>query len=110
MLFQPTENIFYTFLPFQTPQNSQPNTPNHVPSPRPVAENSLSNSNSVNSIDDVIFRDGTNTTNDQSVDNNGDEEEPIAPIQPPIYSKTKNWYSGFCNRWASIIGVSIFIK
>lgn len=35
-----------------------------------------------------------------------DENEPIAPIRPPIHSKTKNWYSGFCNRWASLLGVS----
>ncbi|EDW65371.1 solute carrier family 12 member 8 [Drosophila virilis] len=33
-----------------------------------------------------------------------DENEPIAPIRPPIHSKTKNWYSGFCNRWASLLG------
>ncbi|XP_017086762.1 solute carrier family 12 member 8 [Drosophila eugracilis] len=30
--------------------------------------------------------------------------EPIAPIRPPIHSKTKNWYSGYCNRWASLLG------
>ncbi|KAH8366590.1 hypothetical protein KR084_005049 [Drosophila pseudotakahashii] len=34
----------------------------------------------------------------------GDETEPIAPIRPPIHSKTKNWYSGYCNRWASLLG------
>nr|NP_001259131.1 uncharacterized protein Dmel_CG12773, isoform B [Drosophila melanogaster]AGB94977.1 uncharacterized protein Dmel_CG12773, isoform B [Drosophila melanogaster] len=34
----------------------------------------------------------------------GDEAEPIAPIRPPIHSKTKNWYSGYCNRWASLLG------
>ncbi|KAH8289757.1 hypothetical protein KR054_010351 [Drosophila jambulina] len=32
------------------------------------------------------------------------EVEPIAPIRPPIHSKTKNWYSGYCNRWASLLG------
>ncbi|XP_017030527.1 solute carrier family 12 member 8 [Drosophila kikkawai] len=32
------------------------------------------------------------------------EAEPIAPIRPPIHSKTKNWYSGYCNRWASLLG------
>ncbi|EDV34351.1 uncharacterized protein Dana_GF21265 [Drosophila ananassae] len=35
---------------------------------------------------------------------NQDEAEPIAPIRPPIHSKTKNWYSGYCNRWASLLG------
>ncbi|EDV45463.2 LOW QUALITY PROTEIN: uncharacterized protein Dere_GG12705 [Drosophila erecta] len=34
----------------------------------------------------------------------GDDVEPIAPIRPPIHSKTKNWYSGYCNRWASLLG------
>ncbi|XP_016937093.2 solute carrier family 12 member 8 [Drosophila suzukii] len=34
----------------------------------------------------------------------GDDAEPIAPIRPPIHSKTKNWYSGYCNRWASLLG------
>ncbi|XP_052856923.1 solute carrier family 12 member 8 [Drosophila gunungcola] len=38
---------------------------------------------------------------DQEQDN---EAEPIAPIRPPIHSKTKNWYSGYCNRWASLLG------
>lgn len=60
--------------------------------------------------DSVVFRDGTNSTNTDSVlegvTTNNDDEEPIAPIRPPIHSKTKNWYSGFCNRWASLLGVS----
>lgn len=72
--------------------------------------------------DRVIFRGGdqTNSTNhtnadsytiddtDRIIDGSADvnnEEEPIAPIRPPIHSKTKNWYSIFCNRWASLVGV-----
>lgn len=31
--------------------------------------------------------------------------QPIAPI--PIHSKTKNWYSIFCNRWASLLGAIV---
>lgn len=60
--------------------------------------------------DAVTFRDGMSNTNPPD-DNHltfEAEDEPIAPIRPPIHSKTKNWYSGFCNRWASLIGVSIF--
>lgn len=55
--------------------------------------------------------DGTAVTVDQATAQAGSEQEnediePIAPIRPPIHSKTKNWYSGFCNRWASLLGVS----
>ncbi|XP_055379772.1 solute carrier family 12 member 8 [Condylostylus longicornis] len=103
----------------QSPKNS----PQHVPSfqnqilnqtdqSSSVAAPIIPTSNSVNSnIDAVFFRDGTNSTNNGSVTSLEDqtsvgtgEEEPIAPIRAPIHSKTKNWYSGFCNRWASLIG------
>lgn len=64
------------------------------------------NSNHIDSThpDRVIFRDG-NT--ESSLDSNEivNDAEPIAPIRPPIHSKTKNWYSSFCNRWASLLGV-----
>lgn len=55
--------------------------------------------------------DGTAVIVDQATAQAGSEQEnedtePIAPIRPPIHSKTKNWYSGFCNRWASLLGVS----
>ncbi|KAH8245724.1 hypothetical protein KR038_001218 [Drosophila bunnanda] len=43
---------------------------------------------------------------EQEQGNGENEPEPIAPIRPPIHSKTKNWYSGYCNRWASLLGVS----
>lgn len=52
-----------------------------------------------NPVEDV------NSTNYSDAEANAEEEnEPIAPIRPPIHQKTKNWYSGFCNRWASLIG------
>ena len=79
-----------------------------------------STTNSIDSTDPdrVIFRgNGTSTVNSTHAEsehhqNNDtdcimqDDEEPIAPIRPPIHSKTKNWYSAFCNRWASLVGVS----
>lgn len=83
------------------------------------SENNPSNEASeiVNGIDNshpdrVIFRDGVNSTNEQQNQTNSQvppDDEPIAPIRPPIHSKTKNWYSGFCNRWASLIGACIKI-
>lgn len=82
----------------------------------------LSNSETSNSIDSthpdrVVFRGGSqqNSTNEQH-ENDEDsariipDDEPIAPIRPPIHSKTKNWYSIFCNRWASLIGVRFQIS
>ncbi|XP_053684055.1 solute carrier family 12 member 8 [Sabethes cyaneus] len=97
--------------------SSPANSPHHVPSTTAKAEptangtagsssypnGGLSNSTSINS--EVIFRDGTNSTGTNSLDQADDE--PIAPIRPPIHSKTKNWYSGFCNRWASLLGAGI---
>lgn len=53
-----------------------------------------------------------NSTNHVDIDGNTEEDnEPIAQIRPPIHQKTKNWYSGFCNRWASLMGavIKIFI-
>lgn len=49
--------------------------------------------------------DGVENALNTSGDNVNAEEEPIAPIRPPIHSKTKNWYSAYCNRWASLLGV-----
>lgn len=59
--------------------------------------------------------DDENSTNNADIEgsggNNEEDNEPIAPIRPPIHQKTKNWYSGFCNRWASLLGalIKIFI-
>lgn len=53
-----------------------------------------------------------NITNNVDIDGSTeDDNEPIAPIRPPIHQKTKNWYSGFCNRWASLMGalIKVFI-
>lgn len=53
-----------------------------------------------------------NSTNIADAEGNTEEDnEPIAPIRPPIHQKTKNWYSGFCNRWASLMGalMKVFI-
>ncbi|XP_063702442.1 solute carrier family 12 member 8 [Culicoides brevitarsis] len=41
---------------------------------------------------------------------NAADDEPIAaPNRPTIHSKTQNWYSGFCNRYASLLGALIKI-
>lgn len=61
------------------------------------------NASTNNSLPEVEFRDNTN--HDETEVN---EEEPIAPNRPHIHSKTKNWYSGFCNRYASLLGVRIY--
>lgn len=103
---------------FLSLQQSPTNSPHHVPSnatARPVANGGatssypnggLSNSTSINS--EVIFRDGTGNGSTAGTNSLSEaDDEPIAPIRPPIHSKTKNWYSGFCNRWASLMGVSM---
>lgn len=70
--------------------------------------------------DRVIFRGGsnsasinsTNNTDQQNVGQGGygnDDEEPIAQPTVPIHSKTKNWYSVFCNRYVSLFGAIIKI-
>lgn len=105
----------------QTPQNS----PHHVPSntsSAAAAAAALANheternhiplqqqqQNYGSDANGVAFQDGYNSTNTQenaATDQHAEDEEPIAPIRLPIHSKTKNWYSPFCNRWASLIGV-----
>ncbi|CAO1350210.1 unnamed protein product [Diamesa serratosioi] len=59
-----------------------------------------------NQSEEVTFRDPGVNSNNLNEERSGDEE-PIAPIRPPIHQKTKNWYSGFCNRWASLMGAGI---
>lgn len=106
----------------QSPSTSQQNTPLHVPSRNKETDRNTSSiemqpGNSSNSnyspdtsteTEEVIFRNGgtnsTNTSGHDGVDIDDDDQEPVAPIRPPIHSKTKNWYSGYCNRWASLIG------
>jgi potassium/chloride transporter 8 len=48
-----------------------------------------------------------NSINSNNQNEGENEDEPIAPIRPPIHQKTKNWYSGFCNRWFSLFGVRL---
>uniref|UniRef100_A0A182S912 Amino acid permease/ SLC12A domain-containing protein n=1 Tax=Anopheles maculatus TaxID=74869 RepID=A0A182S912_9DIPT len=90
------------------------NSPQHVPSTaatsaRSQQPNGIPHSASVTSADsEVVFRDGTNSANNANSLSEADDE-PIAPIRPPIHSKTKNWYSGFCNRWASLLGAGVKI-
>lgn len=93
---------------------------------------SVGDQNSIdsNSLDDnsVTFRGGSmssigggggggglhdpiNSTNAQQIHaTNNDDEEPIT-AQPiiPIHSKTKNWYSIYCNRWVSLFGAILKI-
>jgi solute carrier family 12 (potassium/chloride transporters), member 8 len=78
-------------LPQQQPQQQQQNSTATTP-----------NVEDVNSTNQADAEGGVNTEEDN---------EPIAPIRPPIHQKTKNWYSGFCNRWASLMGalIKIFI-
>lgn len=102
----------------QSPQNS----PLHVPSTTNNVTSGSSNNNQQNgfvtnteastSASTPVFEEGVNSTNAEDnleavTTQDNEEEEPIAPIRPPIHSKTKNWYSGYCNRWASLLGVSI---
>ena len=86
--------------------SSPENTPYHQQ--RPVQQQQLDGSNHVQNIhqDEVIIRDPSVNSNFTDCETGDDDEEPIAPIRPPIHQKTKNWYSGFCNRWASLLGVS----
>lgn len=96
----------------QSPKNS----PLHVPST--TTNNAAQNGVVHNEAADLAsssaaatFAVGFNSTNNEDnletvTTQENDDEEPIAPIRPPIHSKTKNWYSGYCNRWASLLGVS----
>lgn len=95
----------------QSPTNSQTNTPQHVPLTNNQPQTEQNNIINSTNADEVIFRDGMNSTNtnDNITISSVAEDEPIAPIRPPIHSKTKNWYSGFCNRWASLAGACLKI-
>ncbi|KMZ07639.1 solute carrier family 12 member 8 [Drosophila simulans] len=91
----------------QSPQNS----PLHQTVPLEFDNESPSTSNQATSSERRTGHEADTTLAvEQSVaqagveQEQGDEAEPIAPIRPPIHSKTKNWYSGYCNRWASLLG------
>lgn len=85
--------------------SSPENTPYHQQRPVAAAQNAPS-SESNQQPNEVIIRDPS-SVNSNHIEGQGEEDdEPIAPIRAPIHQKTKNWYSGFCNRWASLMGVS----
>lgn len=89
----------------QTPPST---SPQHVPFSQnhthhghlPTASVQPATNGTVRSIDDNS--DSDKNASEQTV-------EPTAPIRSAIHQKTKNWYSGFCNRWASLLGVSLII-
>lgn len=87
--------------------SSPENTPYHQQRPVPPQQQPVEGTNQVQNIyqDEVIIRDASVNSNYVEGETGDDDDEPIAPIRPPIHQKTKNWYSGFCNRWASLIGV-----
>lgn len=76
------------------------------------------NVNNADNVEQVIFRGGNqsldepiNSTN-AILDNTqlvNDDEQPIAQPIIPIHSKTKNWYSNYCNRWVSLFGAILKI-
>lgn len=80
--------------------SSPENTPYHQQ--RPVAEIDI---NQQLQQDEVMIRDPSNMNSNHIEGQGDDDDEPIAPTRAPIHQKTKNWYSGFCNRWASLMGV-----
>lgn len=94
----------------QSPQNS----PMHQTVPLEFNSRAEGPSTSSQSVEPRLGDDASVVAVDQASGElelepgSGDNEvEPIAPIRPPIHSKTKNWYSGYCNRWASLLGVSL---
>lgn len=98
----------------QTPQNSPHHVPSNVASTAAAAAaaaNAIATANQETERNHIQQQqygsDGYNTTNAQeasATEQTANDEEPIAPIRLPIHSKTKNWYSPFCNRWASLLG------
>ncbi|KAI9590693.1 solute carrier family 12 member 8 [Glossina fuscipes] len=92
----------------QTPQNS----PQHMPST--ISDNHFASATAANG--ELVANPEIETRNiiNETVNHNyaggvldvvaTQDEEPIAPIRAPIHQKTKNWYSGYCNRWASLLG------
>ncbi|XP_039496927.1 solute carrier family 12 member 8 [Drosophila santomea] len=96
----------------QSPQNSplHQTVPLEFDNEGPSTSNQAQSSNSSDrrieheadttlAVEQAVVQAGAEQEQDQA-----DDAEPIAPIRPPIHSKTKNWYSGYCNRWASLLG------
>lgn len=106
----------------KVPSSKQPNqSSSNADRTNDTDSASIGDQNSIdsNSLDDnsVTFRgvggihDSVNSTNAQQIHaTNNDDEEPIT-AQPiiPIHSKTKNWYSIYCNRWVSLFGALLKI-
>lgn len=95
----------------KSPPTSQKTSPQHVPftSNSNDRQSSVISNNTNQGIQDGINNRIENNDEDDIVSLAHSDDEPIAPTRPPIHSKTKNWYSGFCNRWASLVGVRLFI-
>lgn len=97
-----------------------PSTNQHLPSNSDAINAENRNSVDRDNLDDndrVTFRggnlsnipqDSVNSTNAQ-INVSNDDEEPIAQPIAPIHSKTKNWYSIYCNRWVSLFGAILKI-
>lgn len=115
---------------------TNPQTARKVPSKSPLLPNQsdadavtltasvASTGNDSIDPDRVTFRGGADTNNqDASINSTNnldqhsdgaqlvvnDDDEPLAQPIVPIHQKTKNWYSNFCNRWASLFGAIIKI-
>lgn len=98
----------------QTPSNS----PQHVPftqSPSNAATSPVTNGKvlDLNHTPSSIVTGsaeapGAMPAEQGTTTNANDDLEPIAPFRPTIHQKTKNWYSGYCNRWASLLGVRFY--
>lgn len=103
----------------QTPSNS----PQHVPftnNQTNIPTATITNGNVINensnNYDSITISTTSAATVEAAANNNAtspemvnqnDDLEPIAPFRPTIHQKTKNWYSGYCNRWASLLGVGL---
>lgn len=96
----------------RTPSKAQPSasTEAAVLDTTPIS-NGHEDQTDPNHPDRVVFRDGSAVTTPQSAATaeNEDDDEPLTQPIAPIKSKTKNWYSNFCNRWVSLFGAIIKI-
>ncbi|KAH8420126.1 hypothetical protein KR009_006117 [Drosophila setifemur] len=92
----------------QSPQNSplHQTVPLEFNSERPSTSNRAQASTVTESEQQAttLAVEQADPTQDPEQEQADNDVEPIAPIRPPIHSKTKNWYSGYCNRWASLLG------
>jgi len=96
----------------QSPQNSplHQTVPLEFNGEGPSTSNQAQASNSLEADTTLAVEQAAGQIGSEQDQEQGDDAEPIAPIRPPIHSKTKNWYSGYCNRWASLLGVSRLLR